>query len=243
MSDRFESILDEAISALQAGVPLEEVLAEVPEYAAQLRPLLYAASVLADPDPALVPEEQKAALQAKYLAQAAELPPVQPTFADKVRAVTNIARRRLTPRAVLNDAATVIITVLLTLSVAALLLIYLAQDTLPGDLLYGVKQASEQTQLFFTTDEARRAELEAQFNQRRLDELNRLSEQGRVAVVQFWGMLQTKSESLWVVEGHTVFLPNDARIIGNPQEGDSVEVVGLLKTNGVLVADTITKTP
>ena len=41
MTDRFESILDESISALQAGVPLEEILDEVPEYAAELRPLLY----------------------------------------------------------------------------------------------------------------------------------------------------------------------------------------------------------
>lgn len=243
MSDRFESILDEAISALQAGVPLEEILAEVPEYSAQLRPLLYAASVLADPDPALVPEERKAALQAKYLTQAAELPPVQPTFTDKVRAVTNIARRRLTPRAVLNDAATVIITVLLTLSVAALLLLFYAQDSLPGDALYGVKQASEQTQLFFTADQAHRAELEAQFNQRRLDEINRLSEQGRAAVVKFWGILQTKSETLWVVEGYTVFLPADTEIIGNPQEGDTVEIVGLLRTNRVLVADSIARKP
>ncbi len=38
MMDSFESILDESISALQAGVPLEEILAEVPEYAEELRP-------------------------------------------------------------------------------------------------------------------------------------------------------------------------------------------------------------
>ena len=57
MADRFESILDESISALQAGVPLEDVLAEVPEYATELRPLLYAAMVLTEPKPDLAPAD------------------------------------------------------------------------------------------------------------------------------------------------------------------------------------------
>ncbi len=48
MTDRFETILDESISALQAGVPIEEILAEVPDYALELRPMLYAAMLLAD---------------------------------------------------------------------------------------------------------------------------------------------------------------------------------------------------
>jgi hypothetical protein len=67
MTDQFEALLDESISALQAGVPIEEILAEVPDYATELRPLLYAATVLADPKPDLVPEERKAALRAHYM--------------------------------------------------------------------------------------------------------------------------------------------------------------------------------
>jgi len=57
--DRFESILDESISALQAGVPIDEILAEVPEYANELRPLLYAATVLADPNLNWSPKSEK----------------------------------------------------------------------------------------------------------------------------------------------------------------------------------------
>ncbi len=242
MTDRFESILDESISALQAGVPLDEILAEVPEYAAELRPLLYAAMLLADPNPKLVPAERKAALTAEYMAQVAQLPPVHPSFGQKLQAVQSVIKRRLTPKMVLNDLLTVTITVILTLGMAALVLGYAARDTIPGDMLYGVKQITEGAQLLLTTDETRKLELQNEFNQRRLAEIDQLVKQKRAAVVNFKGTLETKSATLWVIEGHTVFLPVDVNITGAPEEGDRVEVVGLLRTNNVLVADTISKT-
>lgn len=241
MTDRFESILDESISALQAGVSLDEILAEVPEYAAELRPLLYAATLLADPNPRLVPAERKAALRAEYIAQVAELPSVHPSFGQKLRAVQSVIQRRLTPKMVLNDLLTVIITVILTLAMAALVLSYAATDTIPGDLLYSVKQITENTQLLLTTSDAQKQELSDTFNQRRLAEIEQLVNQKRAAAVSFTGLLQTKSSALWVVEGHTVFLPDDVVIEGKPEEGDQVKVFGLLRSNNVLVADTISQ--
>lgn len=237
--DSFESILDESISALQAGVPIEEILAEVPEYASDLRPMLFAAVVLADPKPELVPEERKAALKAEYLAQAAKLPPAHPSRAEQMRAAWHVIKRRLTPKAVLSDLATVTITVLLTLTMAALVLSYAAQDTIPGDWLYGVKQVSEQTRLLFTFDPADKQALRDEFNQKRLAEIDQLILQKRAAVVRFSGILETKGANLWVIEGLPVFLPNDVVVEGDPQEGDRVSVVGFLRTNNVMVADTI----
>ncbi len=240
MKDSFESILDESISALQAGVPIEEILAEVPEYASELRPMLFAATLLADPRPELAPEERKAALKAEYLSLAAELPPAHPSRLEQLRAGWHVLKRRLTAKAVLSDMATVSITVALTLAMAALVLGYAAQDTIPGDWLYGVKQISEQTRLLLTFDPADRQTLQDQFNQQRLAEIDQLIRQKRAAVVHFAGTLETKGESLWVIEGLPVFLPADAAITGNPQEGDRVTVVGFLRTNNVMVADTIT---
>jgi hypothetical protein len=240
MTDRFESILDECISALQAGVPIEEILAEVPEYADQLRPLLYAAAVLADPKPDLIPEERKSALRDEYVKQVAELSAVPaPSFGEKANAVFRIISRRLTARAVLNDLAAIVITVVLTVLMVVLILNYLAIDTLPGDFLYRVKRISEDVQLGLTFDETQRTTLTEAFNQRRLKEIEQLIELNRAAVVRFKGVLETKGENLWVVEGHPIFLPADVVIEGHPQEGDVVEVIGLLRTNNVLVADTI----
>jgi hypothetical protein len=240
VSDRFEAILDESISALQAGVPLEDILAEVPDYATQLRPLLYAATVLADPQPQAVPAERKAALRAEYLKQVADLPAMPaPTLGQKAEAIWHIIRRRASRKTVLSDLTTVIITVLLTLLMAVLMLTYVAQESLPGDSLYSLKLLSEQMQMSLTPDSDRRAELDEQFNRRRLAEIEQLLQQNRTAVVQFRGILETKGENLWIVSGLTIFLPDDAAITGQPTEGNQVEVTGFLRANKVLVADTV----
>jgi len=240
MSDRFESILDECISSVQAGVPIEDILAEVPEYADQLRSLLYAAAVLTDPNPALAPEQTKLALRHEYMKQVAELPSIpMPSLGDKIQTIVSIMRKRLTRQAVLNDLVTMIITVVLTLLMAGLTLNYLAIDTIPGDFLYGIKRLSENVQLSLAFNEAYRTELENEFNQRRLKEIEQLIQQNRAAVVQFRGVVETKGENLWVIEGYTVFLPVDVEIEGDVHEGDVVEVTGLLRANKVLVADTI----
>ncbi len=239
MTDRFETILDESISALQAGVPIEEILAEVPDYALELRPMLYAAMLLADPNPELVPEERKAALHAEYMTQAVELPSPSPTFSEKAQAVFRISKRRLSREAVINDLTTIAITVVLTLIMAILILNYVAADTIPGDFLYGVKRISENVQRTFTLGEESRTALEDQFNQQRLDEIKQLIQQNRAAVVEFRGILETKAENLWIIEGLTILLSDDTLIEGNPQEGETVEVIGLLRTNNALVADTV----
>lgn len=240
MADRFEAILDESISALQAGVPIEEILEEVPEYAPELRSLLYASALLADPNPRMVPEEKKAALREEYMRQVADLPAIPtPTVGEKTQAIISIIKRRSTRKAVFNDLVTITITVILTLSMAALLLTFLATDSLPGDFLYGVKRMAENTRLILTFDEIRQIELENEFNQRRLAEIEQLIGQNRAALVEFRGVLETKGENIWVIEGLTVVLPPDLVINATPQEGDNIEVVGLLRTNNILVADRV----
>jgi hypothetical protein len=244
MTDRFESILDESISALQAGVSLDDILAEVPEYADQLRPLLFASSLLADPNPRLVPEQKKADLRAEYLRQVADLPvlPV-PTVSQKSQAIYRIIKRRLTREAVINDLVTIVITLAVTLSLMALILNVLAVESIPGDLLYPIKRTSESVRLNLTFDAPGRANLADQFNQRRLYEIEQLVAQNRAALVEFNGLLESKGDNLWVIEGYTIFLPDDVRLDPALQEGDRVQVVGFLRTNNVLVADTITAWP
>ncbi len=61
--------------------------------------------------------------------------------------------------------------------------------------------------------------------------------------MRFSGTLESKSANLWVVEGHTIFLPADVIVAGQPPEGDQVEEVGLLRSNRVIVADTIKLLP
>ena len=81
--------------------------------------------------------------------------------------------------------------------------------------------------------------MEEKFNQRRLDEIQQLIQHKQAAVVQFKGILDAKGENVWIIEGYTVFLPQDIIIQDDIQEGDRVEVIGFLRTNNVLVAETI----
>jgi len=55
-------------------------------------------------------------------------------------------------------------------------IVYASTDSLPGSPLYGVKRATEQVQLFFVPVGTRRAELHIGFAQRRLEEVQALTE-------------------------------------------------------------------
>lgn len=239
MSDSFASILDESISALQAGLSIDEILAEVPDYADELRPLLYASILLADRQVEAVPAEKKANLRAEYLRQVAELPALPtPTMAEKAQAVWQVTRRRVSRESLLKDLLTVALTIGFTLLLMALILTYLARQAIPGDVLYDLKRVEETVRLRWA-GAAGQAELLEEFNQRRLQEIRNLIEQNRAAVVQFNGVLETKGDNLWVVAGYTIFLPEDISVAGTIQEGDTLEIIGLLRSNNVLVADTI----
>jgi hypothetical protein len=174
--------------------------------------------------------------------QVAELSPItRSPWPEKVRAIFKVIKKRTTREAVVSDLITITITIILTLVLVVLALNYLAADTIPGDFLYGVKRLSENVHLAVTTNPERQAELEEVFNQRRLAEIETLIQQNRPAVVQFRGALKTKGENLWIVEDHTIFLPDDVTVDPKIREGDVIEIVGLLRTNNVLVADTITR--
>jgi len=81
-----------------------------------------------------------------------------------------------------------LVTVAATLIVALALvlaggdgIVYASADSLPGSPLYGVKRATEQVQLFFAPAGTERTELHIKFAQRRLEEVQALTEvKGRV---------------------------------------------------------------
>ena len=154
----------------------------------------------------------------------------------------SIVRRRFTRKAFFNDLVTVSITIALTLIMAIFIFSFASRNSIPGDLLYSVKRISENVRLSFIFDQNSRETLENNFHRERLIEIEELMRQNRAAVVEFTGTLDTKGENLWVIEGVTIFLPEEGLTIqGNPQEGDRVEVVGFLRTDTVLVADRIVK--
>ena len=95
------------------------------------------------------------------------------------------------------------------LATAVLLLIFLvggtavmvtaaAAGSLPGDILYAVKQQNEQLQLWLSGHDPA---LAAAFEQRRRDETRTLLDLGREADVTFRGQVQVVDETTWLVDG------------------------------------------
>ena len=103
-------------------------------------------------------------------------------------------------------------------------------------LRYQKQTEPEFFQLSLTFDPERKAELEEEFNQHRLEEIEKLIEQNRAAVIQFKGILETKGENLWIVEDHTIFLPNDISIEDEIVEGAAgVAIASLLEKREEIV--------
>lgn len=110
-----------------------------------------------------------------------------------------------------------------------------AQDSIPGDNLYGVKRFSEQVRLSFASDTT---ELEIEFAQRRVDEINRLFELEREIAVQFVGRIEDIDESLLQVAGLRVELAESLRTI-EVINGMRVQVMAQTQRNQSLLATDI----
>lgn len=115
----------------------------------------------------------------------------------------------------------------------------LAAQSLPGELLYNLKIAGEQTQLRLTKDPQRRLELQESFDHKRLQEVDRLIEQERSMPVSFVGALLEMGEAAWRVGDVTVRLNPQTSLEGDLQTGLNVGVEGMLQQDGSVIASRI----
>ncbi len=66
------------------------------------------------------------------------------------------------------------------------------------------------------------------------------SQEPQPKVVSFQGIVETQTESAWVVSGQTVNVDGDTKINGDPQIGDQVLVVAEVEADGSMTAKVIT---
>lgn len=157
MSD-IENILDLCLEKIRTGVPLDKVLAEYPEQAAELKPLLLvAARVEAAPRP-------EPGADAAYPALLQVLKHLPGRGGPGVLSWWN---RLFRPQFVFARAMSlVLIFALLSWSAVGV-----SANTLPGDLLYPVKLAAEQVQFALTVRPEGKAELRLTFSEQRMREV------------------------------------------------------------------------
>ena len=165
--NEFDSILDECLERVIKGESVEQCLADYPEYTATLEPLL------------------RLALDTKV---ATAIEP-RPEFRDRARYQFQNAIRDMEttksrgffswqPRWV---TAVVIVVALL---IAGSGTVVAAGDSLPDEPLYQVKLATEAVRLAFTTSAIGKAELYVELADKRVEEIIRMADKGKVKQVE-----------------------------------------------------------
>jgi hypothetical protein len=247
MTGDFDIVLDEAISRLEAGEGVEDCLASYPEHARLLEPLLrmaaFSGRALADVE--LLSNTASAAGKQRLLAAATRQRLLATAAAEHVPAAPQRKPVRLPkkPFRLFALPARGLAAAALTLLLLVILgggLAVVSADSLPGDLLYPVKRATEQLRLFLTVDAQAREELLIEFGEERQAEAAAVLETGRKVRVAFEGTLQSFSDSLWIVGGLKVILDAHTMVEGDPWVGASVAVEGSTLGDGKLLASRLT---
>ena len=180
-----EDSLQSALERLEQGASLEEVLTAFPAQQAELRPLLIAAlQVQRSAAAVTVPRRAASRSRAQFLAESARLGPRRPILSWTLQVVRYAA--------------------LAVLLVAIVLAGFLGSgivsaEALPGDTLYPVKLAVEKIRLQLAGDSPARLVLEEQYDDRRLDEVERLNQIQRKEEVNFTGVLLSPNGTDWQV--------------------------------------------
>jgi len=227
MTDDLIEAFDDCLNALAAGASLDDCLGRYPALRDELRSLLKVAGAARAMGAAIAPQPAEMSSRAKFLAGGAQLRPA------------SLPRRAgwwPLPRAAVALAVLAFVVAGTGGVVAA------SAQSLPGDALYGVKRTVEQTQLLFTLDEDSRSQLQGEFDERRVEEVQTVTLQKRTARVEFGGRVESMEGERWSVARITVRLSPETRVEGTPSLGAFVEVSGTTQPNGTVLAARIAVT-
>jgi hypothetical protein len=208
------NIFHDCLEKLAAGEGIEASIRDFPQYANVLRSMLETSLIV---QRIRVSSAETAEAQAR----------VRHRFDEALRAAP--IRRVYPVRRLVTLAASLLIVFLIVAGGATAY----AQNSLPGDSLYGLKLFNENVQLAISGSDSLRQE----FAERRVTEVRDLLAIERVERVVFQGTLSAQDDVNWVVAGIDVQV--NARITGaeNVAIGDVIEVQGV--TVGVVIAEEI----
>ena len=226
-NDPRETAFEDCRRQILAGASLDEAIARYSQWADELKPRLEAAlaarALAADIH---VPAEAQARSKARFLAEVRKQARPRRLF---LFGGLWLPRRR----------ASVALATFFSLIVATFGTLAAAAQSLPGDVLYPVKIAAEQTRLLLVSAPAQRLELEQSFDRNRAQEVETLSQQGRTVEVRFAGTLTQDEAGAWRVAGIRTIIPQALLASAPLAPGLYVEVSGVLQADGAVLAQTI----
>ena len=232
-NDHLSVLLAECADMIVSGASLAACLERYPEQAAELEPLLATVASVRElrsvpQRPADVAAGSRAAFMGEVFGMQKRRPVILPhvPWWQRIFAAPHPDAPYARPMGLIAILLIVIISgIVISGSVT------LAADALPGELLYGVKTASENVRIFFTPDGEARDELRAAYRQRRIDEAEAVVESRRpIDNLRLQGLIESFDTTQWVVSGLRVTLGASSQIEGKPSVGASVE--GLMRAPG-----------
>lgn len=216
--------LEICLQALEQGSDIEACLARFPAQADELRPILETALQARSIAVAEVSETALRRGRARVLQAAAEL---------REQNSASVPNRRWKPARIFSLALVSAAVMFCLLVSTGTGLVNAAADSLPGDGLYPIKRAWENIRLFISAPKAR-LELETQFKDERVREINHLFLAGRAEQVEFEGVVTTQTVPYWNISGLQVLVTDQAQIEGEVLPGARVVVWGQTNAGFVL---------
>ncbi len=241
----FEQILDECLARLHGGSSLDECLAQFPEHAELLRPLLSTTQRLQTIQKPLPARERMDAARARMLAVANQrksqksftLPVSNGLFSRytaQIRRVYETLRNK--EKGMLALPVRAAVSLMVALLIGGMLTVGASANALPGDALYDVKLAWENVRMVLTLREQARVQLDQQIQQQREEEIRSLIDLKRSGEVEFIGPLQAQNdEELQVGEFQMRVVP-ETTVDAGLQSGETVRVRVRVLNNGELTA-------
>ncbi len=214
--------LEECLKAMERGEPLAVTLGRYPHMANELRPLLESARVVRALNRQPIPPGAVRRSRVRIL-----------TTASSTRGLSQ-ARRTSHAKSWRYIVLTLAIVVILILSGNGILIA--SAQSLPGDFLYPLKLSVESTRLNLASNPLQRQQLQQEFSQQRIDDTKSLITIGRVAQVEFDGVVASRTADGWSVEGIPVVVTNDTHIDGGIKVGDHVRILGETHLDGSVQA-------
>ena len=208
--------LEVCLQKLQAGEQLEKILEIYPQLTEWIEPRLEAAQALQLFSSRLIVPDSAQTYSRSLMVQ-------------EINQLASTSRRR-------SCSGWLGLVILVSLLAAFILVFLSASKSLPGDLLYPVKQVVRQVQVAITPDAARRLAMERSFDQQRLEEVRRLANEGQEQPVQFTAGLIDIPPGNWKFDQLEISVPPDAQLIGQIDTGMLVEITGTTLQNGTIEA-------
>jgi hypothetical protein len=243
MNMPIDQLLDECLDQIHQGQSLESCLADHPQEAENLRPLLETAAALR------TATVQHSTRRAFLQGQARMFAAIDREFPQKPVSEGAFSRYSVRILTWITGKETIDMKLATRLTVAFILVLVViaglgttavsARNALPGDLLYSLKASAQNAQLMLTWDAQARQALEQHFQEEYRHEVHMLMQDGRQAPVRFVGKLDAMNNNLWVVGGLPVTVDPATKITGNLQLGDLVQVEAAVQKDGSILVSSL----